>query len=166
MNRAADTSMQSNGTQLVDLSLGSFASSLSATPARNARQPSGSTATSSDPIATPSPPAAAQFTRRRLDEGTPISAIRRKNGLLDPDESGSTDVLETPDREKKLEDGPDVTSPGRPTRTRSAGAKGGVNLTLRDQEKVRISFVPLSFRVYALHMDAHEQSSNLPVIIS
>ncbi|KAI0669382.1 hypothetical protein C8Q78DRAFT_978290, partial [Trametes maxima] len=48
------------------------------------------------------------------------------------------DVLDTPDgREKKWGDVSEAGTPGRPKRTRSVGAggKGGLNLTLRDQEK-------------------------------
>lgn len=133
MNRA-ETSMQSNGTQ-IDLSLGSFASGFS-TPARPLRKPSGSTATSSAPLSTPSPPTAAQFRRRRLEEDTPVTLSRRRSGLDDLDDADGGDVLDTPGQEKKWGDALDVSAPGRPSRTRSAGAKGGVNLTLRDQEKV------------------------------
>ncbi|PSR73176.1 hypothetical protein PHLCEN_2v10953 [Hermanssonia centrifuga] len=129
MNRA-DTSIQSIGSQ-PDLSLGSFASGFS-TPARNIRQPSGSTAASSAALATPSPPNAAQFSRRRLEEPTPLG---KRRGLDEFDDNEGGDVLDTPGREKKWGEGLDVSAPGRPARTRSAGTKAGVNLTLRDQEK-------------------------------
>lgn len=46
------------------------------------------------------------------------------------------DVLDTPGREKKWDDA--TTTPARMKRTRSTGPKGGVNLTLRDQEKVSL----------------------------
>ncbi|KAL4245899.1 hypothetical protein ABKN59_009564 [Abortiporus biennis] len=128
LNIRADTSSQSVGTH-PDLSLGSFASGFS-TPARNFRAPSASTATSSAPLSTPSPPIPAQFTRKRLEEATPLS---KRFALEDADEG--EDVLETPGREKKWGEGVDVSAPGKPSRTRSAGAKGGINLTLRDQEK-------------------------------
>ncbi|EKM56179.1 uncharacterized protein PHACADRAFT_122431 [Phanerochaete carnosa HHB-10118-sp] len=126
MNRA-DTSLQSIGSQ-PDLSLGSLASGF-LTPAR--RAVSGSTAASSAPIATPSPPNAAQFTRRRLEEPTP-----RRRGLDDSIDEADDDVLDTPGREKKWEDGIDATpAPERTKRGKGAAGKGSVNLTLRDQEK-------------------------------
>ena len=140
LNRAADTSLQSNGTQL-DLSLGSFVSGFS-TPGRPLRQVSGSLAASMGPLATPSPPTAAQFTRRRLDEQTPM-LTRRRSGLDDHDDGDGADVLDTPGREKKYSEAMEMASPGRPTRTRSAGGKGGpINLTLRDQEKVCVFQYP------------------------
>lgn len=118
LNTRADMSNQSAFTQ-PDLSLGSFASGFS-TPARTGRIPSSSTATSSAPLSTPSPPNAALFTRKRIED----SALKRY-GSLDEEDEGEVDALDTP-------------GPGRVKRTRSAGtAKGGVNLTLRDQEKVR-----------------------------
>ena len=56
----------------------------------------------------------------------------------DDEEEHDGDVLDTPDGRKdgRWGDVSEVVAPGRPKRTRSAGAKGGVNLTLRDQEKV------------------------------
>ncbi len=142
MNRA-DMSIQSIGSQ-PDLSLGSFASGFS-TPARNIRQPSGSTAASSAALATPSPPNAAQFNRRRLEEPTPLG---KRRGLDEFDDNEGGDVLDTPGREKKWGEGLDVSAPGRPARTRSAGTKAGVNLTLRDQEKVRVFHVRGHVRMY------------------
>jgi hypothetical protein len=131
MNRA-DTSIQSIGSQIGDLSLASFASGFS-TPARNTRAASGSTAASSAPLATPSPPTAAQFTRRRLEDPTP-----KRRGLDEIDDTDG-DVLDTPGREKKWEEGLDATpAPDRTKRGRGAAGKGSVNLTLRDQEKVRV----------------------------
>ncbi|GJE88186.1 anucleate primary sterigmata protein B [Phanerochaete sordida] len=125
MNRA-DTSLQSIGSQ-GDLSLGSFASEF-LTPARRAA--SGSTATSSVPVATPSPPNAAQFTRRRLDDPTP-----RRRGLDDSLEDNDGDVLDTPGREHKWGDGVDGTPAPDRTKRGKGATKGSVNLTLRDQEK-------------------------------
>ncbi|KAK7679624.1 hypothetical protein QCA50_017336 [Cerrena zonata] len=119
LNTRADMSNQSVFTQ-PDLSLGSLASGFS-TPARTGRIASTSTAASSAPLATPSPPNAALFTRKRI-EG---SALKRFGSLDDGDEGdeGDMDALDTP-------------AASRMKRTRSAGAgKGGVNLTLRDQEK-------------------------------
>jgi len=56
---------------------------------------------------------------------------------LDDGEDGM-DVLDTPGREKKMDDNLNSTT-GRGSRTKGSapGAKGGINLTLRDQEKVR-----------------------------
>ncbi|KAI0684015.1 hypothetical protein BC835DRAFT_1294342 [Cytidiella melzeri] len=128
MNRA-DASFQSVGTH-PDLSLGSLASGFS-TPARNLRKPSSSTATSSALISTPSPPNPAQFSRRRLEDPTPK---RRGSGFDDPDE-GDGDVLDTPGREKNWNDAYESGGGGRLKASKSATGKGGVNLTLRDQEK-------------------------------
>lgn len=54
---------------------------------------------------------------------------------------GVTDVLETPGKDRtQWADDAETPAPGTVKRTRaSAGSKGGVNLTLRDQEKVRVS---------------------------
>ncbi|KAH9930889.1 uncharacterized protein B0H18DRAFT_1083652 [Fomitopsis serialis] len=136
LNARADTSAQSAGT-VPDLSLSSFASGFS-TPGRKFRVPSASshtTATSSAPISTPSPPNVPSLSRRRGDEATPAA---KRLGLSSHDEDGEDaegDVLDTPGREKKWEDPATTPAAGRMKRTRSAGAKGGVNLTLRDQEK-------------------------------
>lgn len=135
----AGASFRSNASDL-DLSLPSFASGFS-TPGRNLRHASGSTIASSAPLPTPSPPTAAQFTRRRLEEPTPVALGRRKSGLDDLDDNDGENILDTPGKEKSLHDSLDASAPGRPARTRSAGAKGGgINLTLRDQEKVHSSF--------------------------
>ena len=117
LNARADLSNQS-GFSPPDLSLGSFASGFS-TPARTGRIPSSSTATSSAPLSTPSPPNAALFTRKRLED----SAMKRF-GSLDEGEEEGEDALDTP-------------APNRVKRTKAGAGKGGVNLTLRDQEKVR-----------------------------
>ena len=135
LNGRADTSAQSAGT-VPDLSLSSLTSAFS-TPGRALRVPSASshtTATSSAPISTPSPPNVPSLSRKRGDEATPAA---KRLGLSSHDEEGEDaegDVLDTPGREKKWEDA--AATPGRMKRTRSAGSKGGVNLTLRDQEKV------------------------------
>ena len=86
MNRA-DTSLQSLGSAPGDLSLGSLAGGgFLPTPAGR-RLASGSTVASSAPLATPSPPNAAQFTRRRLEEATP-----RRGGIDDSiDDDGGGD---------------------------------------------------------------------------
>ena len=126
-----DASFQSVGTQ-PDLSLGSLVSGFS-TPARNFRKPSSSTAASSALLSTPSPPNAAQFNRRRYDDQTPK---RRGTGFEDG-EDGDGDVLDTPGREKNHIEGYDSGAGGR-TKSKHLGGKGGVNLTLRDQEKVSI----------------------------
>lgn len=137
LNARGDTSIQSAGP---DLSLGSFVSGLS-TPARNTRVPSASTATSSAPLSTPSPPMAAAAFRKRLEEGTPAAKRFSSHGADEGDEG--IDVLDTPGKEKRLDDNLDLTTPGRHKRTKSTatGAKGGMNLTLRDQEKVCTQYV-------------------------
>ncbi|KIP04593.1 hypothetical protein PHLGIDRAFT_75685 [Phlebiopsis gigantea 11061_1 CR5-6] len=123
MNRA-DTSIQSIGSQ-PDLSFGSFASGFS-TPARNPRVASGSTAASSAPVSTPSPPTAAQFARRRFDDPTP-----KRRGADDANDA-DPDVLDTPGQERRWVD---VDGTPAPKRGKGAAGKGSVNLTLRDQEK-------------------------------
>lgn len=130
MNRA-DTSIQSIGSQ-PDLSFGSFASGFS-TPARNPRVASGSTAASSAPVSTPSPPTAAQFARRRFDDPTP-----KRRGADDANDA-DPDVLDTPGQERRWVD---VDGTPAPKRGKGAAGKGSVNLTLRDQEKVRVSMPP------------------------
>ncbi|EJF58014.1 hypothetical protein DICSQDRAFT_139845 [Dichomitus squalens LYAD-421 SS1] len=128
LNTQADTSAQSSGT-VPDISLGSFTSTFS-TPARKLRIPSASTGTTAV-----SPPNGS-FAKRRAEEATPIS---KRFGHADDGEEEDGDVLDTPDGRKGSErwgdTTTDVSAPGRPKRTRSAGTKGGTNLTLRDQEK-------------------------------
>ncbi|KAI1785614.1 hypothetical protein LXA43DRAFT_1036902 [Ganoderma leucocontextum] len=127
LNAQADTSAQSSGT-IPDISLGSFASTFS-TPARKLRIPSTSTGTTAV-----SPPNGSFF-KRRAEEATPIS---KRLGHADDGEEEEGDVLDTPDARKGSErwgEATDASAPGRPKRTRSAGSKGGINLTLRDQEK-------------------------------
>ncbi|KAI0728881.1 hypothetical protein C8Q72DRAFT_832456 [Fomitopsis betulina] len=134
LNGRADTSAQSAGT-VPDLSLSSLTSAFS-TPGRALRVPSATshtTATSSAPISTPSPPNVPSLSKKRGDEATPAA---KRFGLSSHDEDGEYDegdVLDTPGREKKWDDA--TTTPARMKRTRSTGPKGGVNLTLRDQEK-------------------------------
>ena len=136
LNMRADSSMQSVGTHL-DLSLGSLASGFS-TPAKSLRIPStssGTTAPSTAPLTTPSPPT---YFRRPTSEVTPVA---RRLGLSGHDEDGEdpeVDILNTVVRDKKWDEGADTPLNGRSKRARTsaAGAKS-VNLTLRDQEKVR-----------------------------
>ncbi len=132
LNAQADTSAQSSGT-VPDISLGSFASTFS-TPARKLRIPSTSTGTTAV-----SPPNGS-FSKRRAEEATPISKRFGHTHTDDVEEEEVGDVLDTPDARKGSErwgEATDASAPGRPKRTRSAGSKGGINLTLRDQEKVR-----------------------------
>lgn len=134
LNLRADTSAQSAGTQ-PDLSLNSLVSGFS-TPARSHRIPStssGTTALSSAPLSTPSPPNGLTFARRRAEEATPVAKRFGLSGHEEEGEDGDGDVLDTPGGEKFND--PSAT-PSRSKRTRSTGTKGGVNLTLRDQEKV------------------------------
>ncbi|KAI0648530.1 hypothetical protein C8Q79DRAFT_579126 [Trametes meyenii] len=129
LNARADTSTQSAGT-VPDISLGSFTSTFS-TPARSLRIPSTTTGT----------------TARRAQDATPV-AKRQVSGRLEDEgethEEHDGDVLDTPDvREKKWGEASEAATPGRHARRRSVGAggKGGINLTLRDQEKVRPAFL-------------------------
>lgn len=146
LNARADTSTQSAGT-VPDISLGSFTSTFS-TPARPLRIPSTSTATTA---VSPS----GSFAKRRAEEATPISKRFVRDG---DDDDHDGDVLDTPDgrKEGKWADVSEVAAPGRPTRTRSAGAKGGVNLTLRDQEKVSVLY--LSTRSLSMHSPLRAQA--------
>ncbi|KAF7974233.1 hypothetical protein HWV62_13114 [Athelia sp. TMB] len=114
---------QSLGT-IPDISLGSLGS----TPLRtaNLRVPSGSsgtTAPSSAPLNTPSPPAST-FNRRKSELG--ISAFTEDDG----------DLLNTPGEKQWDGYGPETPMAGREKRGRgTSGATKGANLTLRDQEK-------------------------------
>ncbi|KIJ63400.1 hypothetical protein HYDPIDRAFT_92649 [Hydnomerulius pinastri MD-312] len=137
LNARGDSSNQSMGT-LPDLSLGSLVSGIS-TPGRNLRVPSVSsqtTAPSSAPLSTPSPPDHGTTNlRKRLDE--PGSALRRL-GLSGHDEEldngDGGGFLDTPGA--KWGDGPEtpVAARKRPRASAPGGGKG-VTLTLRDQEK-------------------------------
>ncbi|KAI0806659.1 hypothetical protein C8Q74DRAFT_1189709 [Fomes fomentarius] len=125
LNAHGDTSNQSSVT-VPDISLGSFTSTFS-TPARNLRIPSNSTGTTAV-----SPPSTLLF-KRRAEEATPGS---KRLGHDEDGEDHDGDVLDTPDgRKEKWADVADSATPGRPKRTRTASSKGGLNLTLRDQEK-------------------------------
>jgi hypothetical protein len=139
-----DRSGTSNNTP-ADLSLTSFAN-FALTPARQGlRIPSTSsrtTAQSSAPITTPSPPSTTFSRRKGGDVGsTPLSArlmTMMSHQDDDPEEEG--DVLGTPGVEKKrwgetaAPETPSVAN--RAKRSKGNGAGGGVTLTLRDQEKV------------------------------
>lgn len=137
LNSRADSSSQSAMT-LPDLSLGSLVSGIS-TPGRNHRVPSVSsqtTALSSAPISTPSPPDhhAPVSLRKRTDE--PGSALKRlvMSGHDDGDDAGEGgDFLDTPGHKW---DGPDTPVANRKRARATPGGNKGVTLTLRDQEKV------------------------------
>lgn len=137
LNARADSSSQSAMT-LPDLSLGSLVSGIS-TPGRNHRVPSVSsqtTALSSAPLSTPSPPEHVPVSiRKRVDE--PGSALRRLaiSGHEDGDETGEGgDFLDTPGH--KWGDGPDTPVANRKRSRATPSGNKGVTLTLRDQEKV------------------------------
>ncbi|CCM00141.1 uncharacterized protein FIBRA_02168 [Fibroporia radiculosa] len=137
LNIRPDTSSQSAGTH-PDFSLNSFVSGISL-PSRNPRIPSSSsqtTATSTAPLSTPSPPnGLPSFSRRRGEEATPNAKRFGLSGHEEEGEDADGDVLDTPGREKRWDDVSATPAPGRSKRTRSTASKGGVNLTLRDQEK-------------------------------
>ncbi len=135
MSAQADTSFQSLGTP--DLSLGSLISGIS-TPAKSFRVSSASsqtTAPSSAPISTPSPPHA--LVRRKGDEATPVALRRHIASREDDDEQGS-DPLNASRKEDSWEGdlGTPLNTRGKRSKSNVANSKGN-NLTLRDQEKVR-----------------------------
>ncbi|KAH9483481.1 Spindle pole body protein pcp1 [Psilocybe cubensis] len=122
-----------------ELSLGSFAS-FSSIPGRTGlRVPSTSsrtTAQSSAPLSTPSPPNASAFRRKGDDPATSLSSrLDMLNDDGDEPMGGDGDVLDTPSAEKKRwTDAPET--PGAVSRSkRSKGEGKGAPLTLRDQEK-------------------------------
>ncbi|KAN0073860.1 hypothetical protein V8E55_012114 [Tylopilus felleus] len=136
LNARADSSSQS-AMSLPDLSLGSFVSGIS-TPGRNHRVPSVSsqtTAPSSAPLSTPSPPEhVSASVRKRVDDSG--SALRRLavSGHEEGDEAAEGgDFLDTPGH--KWGDGPDTPVANRKRSRATPGANKGVTLTLRDQEK-------------------------------
>jgi hypothetical protein len=134
-----DISTGTNSTH-PEISLGSIASGFS-TPGRHLRIPSvssRSTAPSSAVIATPSTPTSSSaFSRRKTDGGFGSSSRITLSRDDDADENGGGDLLDTPALANKRY-GEDAETPRkRGVRTTAHGAKGGVTLTLRDQEKVR-----------------------------
>ncbi|KAH9003339.1 hypothetical protein EDB86DRAFT_2826505 [Lactarius hatsudake] len=133
MSAQADTSFQSLGTP--DLSLGSLISGIS-TPAKSFRVSSASsqtTAPSSAPISTPSPPHT--LVRRKGDEATPVALRRHISSREDDDEQGS-DPLNASRKEDSWEGdlGTPLNTRGKRSKSNAPNAKGN-NLTLRDQEK-------------------------------
>lgn len=126
----AEPSNTSSGTH-PEVSLGSLASGFS-TPARHLRIPSTSsrtTAQSSVPIATPSPPGSSSALTSRRKTGLPS-----KLGVssTDGDDDDGGDLLDTPAADKKR----DVQTPRKGAVRPTATTNKGVTLTLRDQEKV------------------------------
>jgi hypothetical protein len=129
----ADSSFQSLGTP--DLSLGSLIS----TPAKSLRLSSLSshtTAPSSAPISTPSPPH--PFVRRKGDEDTPV-VPRRHISAREEDVNLESDPLNASQNVDNWEGDLGTPLNTRPTRSKSSATNSkGNNLTLRDQEKVRL----------------------------
>ncbi|KAF8265287.1 hypothetical protein EI94DRAFT_1736213 [Lactarius quietus] len=133
MSAQADSSFQSLGTP--DLSLGSLVSGIS-TPAKSFRVSSASshtTAPSSAPISTPSPPHAP--IRRKGDEATPV-AIRRHIASREEDDEQGSDPLNASRKEDSWEGdlGTPLNTRGKRSKSNASNSKGN-NLTLRDQEK-------------------------------
>ncbi len=133
LNQQADSSFQSLGTP--DLSLGSLISAVP-TPSKSIRVSSlssNTTAPSSAPVSTPSPPHAPL--RRRGEEITPV-ALRRHIGREEDDDPES-DVLNTSQKENNWEGdlGTPLNTRGKRSKSNATNPKGN-NLTLRDQEKV------------------------------
>ena len=132
LNQQGDSSFQSLGTP--DLSLGS----LILTPAKSLRVSSVSshtTAPSSAPISTPSPPHAS--IRRKGDEATPV-ALRRHIAGREEDDDPESDAVNASRRENNWEGdlGTPLNTRGKRSKSNATNPKG-TNLTLRDQEKVR-----------------------------
>ena len=158
LNQQADSSFQSLGTP--DLSLGSLISAVStpAKPLRVSSVSSHTTATSSAPISTPSPPHAA--IRRKGDEKTPVG-LRRHISDREEDDDPESDALNASRKENNWEGdlGTPLDTRGKRSKSNPANAKGN-NLTLRDQEKVR-GFPRLLQRVHfltrLLAISAHRQ---------
>ncbi|KAL0947804.1 hypothetical protein HGRIS_013877 [Hohenbuehelia grisea] len=130
LNTRPDMSM---GSQL-DLSLGSLPSSFS-TPGRPLRVASDSTAPSSAPILTPSPPSLLSSRRK------PSETRRTTLSHFEHADDGEADFMDTPAAEHKTsrwDDTPDTPNPSssRAKRSRPSGPGAkGQTLTLRDQEK-------------------------------
>lgn len=157
-----DTSILSNGTH-PEISLGSLASGFS-TPARpSLRVPSATsetTAPSTAPVSTPSPPSGTAFSRRKGGEAASFS--RRLSGLNHEEPvDEEVDVLGTPGAERsRWGDGLETPAASRPKRTKSGTSGGkGVTLTLRDQEKV-------SYPLYLVYFDTKFTISCSTSIIS
>ncbi|KAI0281857.1 hypothetical protein BGY98DRAFT_1094721 [Russula aff. rugulosa BPL654] len=132
LNQQDDSSFQSLGTP--DLSLGSLISAVP-TPSKSFRVSSVSsntTAPSSAPISTPSPPHA--HIRRKGDEATPL-ALRRHIGREEDDDPES-DSLNASQKENNWEGdlGTPLNTRGKRSKSNATNPKGN-NLTLRDQEK-------------------------------
>ena len=135
-------------TTMPDISLGSLEESFKS-PApikvqRFAKPPvqSSASSTASTRVRTPSPNRQ-DVVRRTSDEKTP-KASERVNGYFEEtiEEEGQTDT----DRRWQSDSIPQRNKRGRPS---SGAAKGGVNMTLREQEKVRraraVYFAPAQY---------------------
>ena len=127
-----------------DLSLGSLAnlSGLS-TPAKGMRIPSSSTVPSSAPLATPTPPRVSSYIRKKLEDGaTPVAkklGVAGTDTAVDDYDDDGGDILNSMQRDRKLNEelGSASVERGKRSRTSTANGKSN-NLTLRDQEKVRV----------------------------
>lgn len=149
----ADSSTQS-GLTLQDLSLGSFGSISTPAKLRVPSTSSGTTAASSAPLGTPSPPSLHVTRRNKLDTdaGTPLSKrLASFSRHVEDDYEDGDDVLDTPARENK---GGDLTTPAtnrlssKRKSSNANNAKGSSNLTLRDQEKVCVIFNVMKHRLF------------------
>lgn len=132
LNQQADSSFQSLGTP--DLSLGSLISAVP-TPSKSFRVSSVSsntTAPSSVPISTPSPPHA--HIRRKGDEATPL-ALRRHIGREEDDDPESDSLNASKENNWEGDLGTPLNTRGKRSKSNATNPKGN-NLTLRDQEKV------------------------------
>lgn len=152
-----DTSIQSAGTH-PDLSLGSFSNlSTPIRPKSGLRVPSTTsqtTAQSSAPISTPSSGATFNKRRNTIGQEDVSHSMSRKMTSMSYDEEleNGGDILDTPGNERpKWGDDAETPLP-RSKRGARAGA-GAINLTLRDQEKVRhqhLFYYNYNLRVYSI----------------
>jgi hypothetical protein len=145
LNALGDVSRNDSLGTHPDLSLGSFTSGISGSPARPLRVPSSSTLPSSTALTTPSPPGNLPFSRKASAADGPVPTFRRmlSTNLSQHLEEADGAVLNTPDKEKRrwdtgAEQEPTTPKPGAArSKNGKPGQTGPKVPTLRDQEKVR-----------------------------
>jgi hypothetical protein len=140
MSQLRNVSSQSLGIP-PDLSLSSIGSTSFSSPSRtNSPRPT-STATQSTAPSSTALSSASQLKRPAISTDDTTLSIRKLNNLSNYGEGDDGDVLDTPRKEKRwpLDDDPITPHPTRnKSRQSVATSKSATNLTLRDQEKVRI----------------------------
>lgn len=140
MSQLRNVSSQSLGIP-PDLSLSSIGSTSFSSPSRtNSPRPTSSATQSTTPSST-GLFSASQPKRPAISTDETTLSLRKLHNLSHGGEEDDGDVLDTPRREKRWPLDDDPTTP-HPTRTKSrqsvAASKSATNLTLRDQEKVRV----------------------------